>query len=164
MVIWALYYIACGLFCPIYFLLGILGSFAFLGVCLVLFLTLRSHEFLLTPLGFHDPITLSFILRAHRLAINPLLSLLALLRVCYGPFSLFYITYCPWVCYFSLSGSFRPICFLKAHLFILWAYDPLFLPLGLNSFSINLLTLFYPCFWASSFYWASQNERQHLAP
>ena len=30
MVIWALYYIACGLFCPIYFLLGILGPFAFL--------------------------------------------------------------------------------------------------------------------------------------
>ena len=28
----------------------------------------------------------------------------------------------------SLSpGSFRPICFLKAHLFMLWAYDPLFL-------------------------------------
>ena len=65
---------------------------------------------------------------------------------------------------FLFLGSFRPICFLKAHLFILWAYDPLFLPFGLNSFSINLLTLFYPCFWASSFYWASQNERQHLAP
>ena len=31
MVIWALYYIACGLFCPIYFLLDILGPLAFLG-------------------------------------------------------------------------------------------------------------------------------------
>ena len=28
-------------------------------------------------------------------------------------------------------GFFRPVCFLKAHLFILWAQDPLFLPLGL---------------------------------
>ena len=41
---------------------------------------------------------------AHRLSINSLLSLLALLRACCGPFSLFYITYCSWVCYFSLSG------------------------------------------------------------
>ena len=46
----------------------------------------------------------------------------------------------------SLSpGSFRPICFLKIHLFISWACDPLFLPLGLDGFSIHLLTLFCPC-------------------
>ena len=69
---------------------------------LALFLTLRSHGFLLTPLDFSGPITLSFILRAHELAINPLLSLFGLLQACYGPFSLFYITYCSWVCYFSL--------------------------------------------------------------
>ena len=62
----------------------------------------------------------------------------------------------------SLSGSFRPVCFLKAHLFILWAYDPLFLPLELNSFSIHSLTLLYPYCWTSSFYQTSQNEHQHL--
>ena len=61
---------------------------------LSLFLTLHSHGFLLTPLGFLGPITLYFILRAHGLPINPLLSLLALLWACCGPFSLFYITYC----------------------------------------------------------------------
>ena len=61
---------------------------------------------------------------------------------------------------FLYLGFFRPICFLKAHLFILWAYDPLFLPLGFNDFSIHLLTLFCPCCWASSFYWASKNEHQ----
>ena len=71
---------------------------------LALFLTLCSHGLLLTSLGFPSPIILSFILGAHGFAINPLLSLLALLRDCYGPFSLFYITYCPWACYFSLSG------------------------------------------------------------
>ena len=60
-----------------------------------LFLTLRSHGLLLTPLGFPGPIALSFILGANGLAINPLLSLLALLRACYGPFLLFYITYYP---------------------------------------------------------------------
>ena len=57
-------------------------------------------------------------------------------------------------------SSFRPIYFLKAHLFISWACDPLFLPLGLNSFSIHSLTLFCSCCWASSFYWASQNGHQ----
>ena len=49
---------------------------------LTLFLTLRSHGLLLIPFGFPGPITLSFILKAHVLAINPLLSLLALLRAC----------------------------------------------------------------------------------
>ena len=84
--------------------LGVLSPFTFLGPLLALFLTLHSHELLLTPLGFLDPITLSFILRAHGLSINPLLSLLSLLWACCGPFSLFYITYCPWVCFFSLFG------------------------------------------------------------
>ena len=127
-----------------------------------LFLILRSYGLLLTPLGFPSPITLSFILKTHRLSISPLLSLLALLQACCGSFSLFYFTYCPWVCYFSLSGSFRTVCFLKVHLFNLWTHDPLFLPLGINGFSIHLLTLFCPCCWASSFYWASPNEHQQI--
>ena len=42
------------------------------------------------------------------------------------------------------SGSFRSICFLKTHLFMSWACDPLLLPYGLNGFSIYLLTLFCP--------------------
>ena len=83
--------------------LGFLGPFAFLGLPWPFFLTLRSHGLLLTPLGFPGPITLSFIFGAHGLAINPLLSLLALLRACCDPFSLFYITYYPWVYYFYLS-------------------------------------------------------------
>ena len=56
---------------------------------------------------------------------------------------------------FLSLDSFRPLCFLKAFLFISWACNPLFLPLGLNDFSLHLLTLFCPCCWASSFYWAS---------
>ena len=84
---------------------------------LAIFLTLCSHGLLLIPLDFSGLITLSFILGVHRLAINPLLSLLALLRACCGLFSFFYITYYPWVWYFSLSraplglfASSRPIC------------------------------------------------------
>ena len=78
-------------------------STSFPWASLALFLTLHSHELLLTHLGFLGPITLSFILGAHGLAISPLLSLLALLWACCDSFSLFYITYCRWVCYFSLS-------------------------------------------------------------
>ena len=66
---------ACGLLRPIYFLLGVLGPFTFLGHPWP-FLTLCSYGLLLTLLGFPDQITLSFIFRAHGLVINLLLSLL----------------------------------------------------------------------------------------
>ena len=69
-----------------------------------LFLTLHSHGLLLSSLGFPGPIALSLILGAHRLAINPLLSLLSLLWACRSPFSLFYIIYYPWFSFFSISG------------------------------------------------------------
>ena len=83
---------------------------------LAIFLILHSYRLVLTHLSFYGPITLPFIPRAYGLSINPLLSLLALLRSWYDPLSLFYITYCPWICYFSFQtplGSFassRPIC------------------------------------------------------
>ena len=41
-------------------------------------------------------------------------------------------------------GFFRPVCFLKAHLFILWAYDPLFMPLGFNGFLYPHTNFFLP--------------------
>ena len=103
MVIGPFDYIACGFLCPVYFLLGILGPLTFLGHPQP-FLILCSHGLLLTHLVFLGPITLSLILGAHGPAINPLLSLFALLRAYCASFSLFYITYCPWVCYFSLFG------------------------------------------------------------
>ena len=71
-----------------------------------IFLIPRSHGLLLTPLGFLGPISLSFILGAHGLSISPFLSLLALLWAYCDPFSLFYITYYPRVCYISLSRLF----------------------------------------------------------
>ena len=67
---------------------------------LALFLILHSHGLLLGFLGFPGPITLSLILGAHGLAINPLLSLLTLLWAYRGPFSLFHIIYCPWFAFF----------------------------------------------------------------
>ena len=120
------------------FSLGHLWSFYFSWASLALFLTLHSYGLLLSSSGFLDPITLSLILGVHGLAINPLLSLLSLLWVYCGSFSLFHIIYCPWFAFSLFSGSFKPIYPLKAHLFISWTCDPLFLPLGLNEFSIYL--------------------------
>ena len=119
-----------------------------------LFLILRSHGLLLIPLGFLGPITLSFIFGAHGLSISPFLYLHYFgLTVTHSHFSTSHTTHGFATSHFP--GSFRPICFLKANLFILWAYDSLFLPLGFNGFSIHLVTLFCPCCWAFSFYWAS---------
>ena len=66
MLLWAFltHYIACGLLWPI----------CFPWASSAHFLILHSHGFLLTLLGFLDPITISFILGVHGLSINPLLS------------------------------------------------------------------------------------------
>ena len=147
------------------FSLGCPWPICFPWAFLALFLTLHSHGLLLSSLGFPGLITLSLILGAHRLAINLLLSLLLLLWACRGPFSLFHIIYCLWFSFFFFlfPGPFKPICLLKTHLFILWACDPLFLPLGLNEFSIHLLTLFCLHCWASPFHLDFQNGHQQWA-
>ena len=134
------------------FSLGCLGPIYFPWASPALFLTLHSNGLLLNSLGFLGPITLSLILRTHGLVINPLLSLLSLLWPCRGPFSLFHIIYCPWFAFSLFSSSFKPIYPLKAHLFISWACDLLFLPPELNGFSIYLpnsflsvlLSFFFP--------------------
>ena len=140
-----------------------LGPVCFPWASSALFLTLHSHGLLLNSLGFPGPITLSLIVWVHGFAINSLLSLLSLLWACRGPFSLFYIIYCPWFTFSLCSDSFKLIYLLKAHFFISWAYDPLFLPLRLNWFSIYLPTLFCPCCWASPFHLGFQNGHQHLS-
>ena len=133
------------------FSLGRLGPVCSPWVSSAFFLTLYSHGLLLNSLGFPSPITLSLILGVHGFAINPILSLLSLLLVCRNPFLLFHIIYCPWFAFSLFPDSFKLIYLLKAHLFILGACDPLFLPLGLNGFFIYLPTLFYLCCWASFF-------------
>ena len=125
-----------------------------------LFLTSHSHGFLLNSLGFPGPIILFLILGVHELTINPLLFSLSLLWACRDPFSLFHIIYCPWFAFSLFLGFFKPIYLLKAHLFISWACDPLFLPLGLNGFFIRLPTLFCLCYWASPFHLGFRNGHQ----
>ena len=143
------------------FSLGCPGPVCFPWASSAIFLTLHSHEFLLNSLGFLGPITLSLILGVHGFVINLLLSLLSLLWLCRGSFSLFHII-CPWFDFSLFPDSFKPIYLLKAHLFISWAYDLLFLPLGLNRFSIYLPTLFCLCCWASPSHLGFQNGHQQL--
>ena len=132
-----------------------------LSLASALFLTLHYHRLLLNSLGFLGPITLFIILGVHGLAINPLLSFLSLLWACRGPFLLFHIIYCPWFAFSLFPSFFKPIYLFKTHLFISWAYGPLFLPLGLNEFSIHLPTPLCPCYWATSSHLGFQNDPQH---
>ena len=107
--------------------LGFLGSFpnfvfpwAFID-----FIGLPWPNYFILILGVYGPV------------INPLLSLLALLWACRGPFLLFSHHTLPMGLLFAISlfpSSFEPICFLKAHLLISWTCDSLFLPLELNGF------------------------------
>ena len=126
------------------FFLGRLGPVCFPWASPALSLTLHSHRLLINSLGFPGPITLFLILGVHGLAINPLLSLFSLLWACRGPLSLFYIIYFSWFAFSLFPGSFKPIYLLKTHLFISWACDPLFSPLGHNEFSSQFTNSFLP--------------------
>ena len=104
-------------------------------------------------IGLPQPNYFILILGVYGSVINPLLSLLAVLWVCCGPFLLFSHHTLPMGSLLTISlflGSFEPICFLKAHLLISWTYDPLFLPLGLNGFcSLSFANFFVLLGWAS---------------
>ena len=100
-------------------------------------------------IGLPQPNYFILILGVYGPVINPLLSLLALLWACRGPFLLFSHHTLPMGLLFTISlflVSFEPICFLKAHLLISWTCDPLFLPLGLNGFcSLSFTNFFSVC-------------------
>ena len=82
-----------------------------------LLLTLYSHGAFTDFIGLPRPNYFIIILGVHGPAINPLLSLLALLWVCRGPFLLFSHHTLPMGLLLTTSlfpSSFEPICFLKA--------------------------------------------------
>ena len=130
-----------------------LANLLFLGF-LSPFPILLSYGPLLTLLGFPGPITLYLVLGADGSSISPLLSLLALLWACYGPFLLFYIL--PMVLlllYFwahsSPFASSRPTLWAREH-----SYH-----LGSIAFSC-LLTLFCLFCWVFSLTGLVKNEPQ----
>ena len=94
------------------FSLGRLGLVCFPWASPALFLTFHFHGLLLNSLGFPSPITLSLILEAHGLTINPLLSLLSILWAYRGPFLLFHIIYYPWFAFSLFPDSFKLIYLL----------------------------------------------------
>ena len=95
---------AYGLLFPFYFSLRHPWPICFIWASLSLLLTLHSHELLLTSLGFLGPITSFSSLGFMGLPLTPYFLCLHYFWACSGPFLLFYIIYCPWVCYFSLFG------------------------------------------------------------
>ena len=121
MLLWVFltHYIACGLLWPISFSLGILSPFAFLGhyrsICFpwvssTHFLILHYHRLLLTLLGFPCPIVISFILGAHGLSIDLLLSYFITSGLLWSILTFLYHIM-PMGLLLLALGSFRPICF-----------------------------------------------------
>ena len=106
---WPLVFLLVGSCVPFCFSLGHPWPIYFLWTFSSLLLTLHSHELLLASLGFPGPITSFSFLGFMGLPLTPYFLCLHYFCLhyfwaCIGPFSLFYILYCPWVCYFFLSG------------------------------------------------------------
>ena len=140
-----------GLLRPFCLSLGHPWPICFLWASLTLLLTLHSHELLLTSLGFPDPITLFSSLGFISLSLIPYFLCLHYfgLATTLSHFSTLYTVHGYAISLFP--GFFKPTCLFKAHLFISWACDPLFLPLGSNGFAICLLILCCLCRWAFFF-------------
>ena len=139
------------------FLLGILGPLAFfehpwpicfLWTSMALLLTQHSHGLLLTSLGFPGLITLFSSLGFMGLLLTSYFLCLHYFRPAAALFHFFtsYTTHRYAISLFS--GFFKPTCLFKAHSFISWTCDPLFLLLGPNGFAIYLPIFCCPCHWA----------------
>ena len=140
-----------GLLCPFCLPLGHPWPIYFLWASLTFLLTPHSYEFLLTSLGFPDPITLFSSLGFIGLPLTPYFLCLHYFgpAVALSHFSTSYTAHGYAISLFP--GFFKPTCLFKTHLFISWACDPLFLSLGPNGFSIGLPILCCPCRWAFFF-------------
>ena len=116
------------------------------------FLTLYFHGLLLTSLGFLGPITSYSSLGFMGLPSIPYSLYLHFFEPAAAHFYFFSHHTLPMGLLFTISlfsGSFKPICFLKVHLFISWTCDPLFMLFGLNGFcSLSFANFFFDlCCW-----------------
>ena len=134
-----------GLLCPF----GHPRPVCFLWVSSAHLLIPHSHGLFTNFIGLPWPNNFIFILGVHRPAINPLLSLFALPWAYSSLSSLFYLIHCPWDATYFFLDFFEPTCLFKTHLFISWACDLLFMPLGPNGFLLSVLSI--PC---CPYYWA----------
>ena len=96
------------------------------------------------------------ILGVYKPAINPLLSLLAFLWACRGPFLLFFhIIHCPWVCYslfLSFRAFFSPFAFSRP---IYLFYGPVIHYSCCMDLMVFVLYLLPTSFWSVLLGWAS---------
>ena len=92
---WPLVFLLMSSCVPFVFSLGHSWPICFLWASLSFLLTLHSHELLLTSLSFPNPITLFSSLGFMGLPLTPYFLCLHYFWACSGPFSLFYIIYCP---------------------------------------------------------------------
>ena len=108
----------------------------FLWASSALLLILHSHELLLTSLGFPGLITLFSSLGFMGLPLTPYFLCLHYFgpAVALSHFSTSYIAHGYAISFFP--GFFKPTCLFKAHLFIYWACNSLFLPFGPDNFPI----------------------------
>ena len=111
-------------------------------------LTLHSHGFLLTFLGFPNPKTI-FPLGFIGFPSTPY-SLTSSLWACLDPFLL---SYYPWVYYFFLWTPLGSFASFETHLSFYGLMIHYSCPSGLMIFSLCSLTLFCPYCLASSCYW-----------
>ena len=143
---WPLVLLLMGSCVPFVFSLGHPRPIFFLWASLAFLLTLHSYEFLLTSSGFPSPITLFSSLGFMGLPLTPyfLCSRYFESAVAHSHFSISYTAHGYAISLFL--SSFKPTCLFKAHLFISWLCDPLFLPLWPNGFAICLPTPLLPLF------------------
>ena len=130
---------------------------------LILFTNSAFPWVIINFIGLPWPNYFILILGVHKLAINPLLSLFALLLGLQWLILTFSTSYTAHGYAISLfPGFFRPIYLLKAYLFISWTCDPLFLPVGPDGFATCLPNLGCPCCWAFlPSTWILKNDHQH---
>ena len=123
----------------------------FLSLGFLIPFTNSASSWALTSLGFLGPITSFSSLGFMGLPLIPYFLCLHYfgLVVAHSHFSISYTAH--GYAIFLFPGFFKPIYLHKTHLFISWACDPLFLPLGPNGFTTCLPTLCYPCDWAFFF-------------
>ena len=138
-----------------FFLLGHPQPICFPWASSAHFLILHSHGLLLTLFSFPDPITVSFILGAHGLSINPLLSYFVTL-VLLWPILTFLHHIMPMSLLSLSGGSFRPVCFPQGPLIYFIGLRTIVPTIQLNSFSNHPLILLCLYCWVSSYYWASK--------
>ena len=150
---WIYAYVTLGFLDPLHCLWAPLSHFFPLWASLAHFLIMHSHGFLLTLLGFLGLITLSFILGAHGLSINPLFSYFITSGLLW-PILTFLHHIMPIGLLLLSLGSFRPIYLLYGPIIYCSCHSSLMFFCQSTNSSLPILLGFFLLL-------GFQNEHQH---